>query len=65
MSATLGLDVLSLRVAGIELLDDGIDAVDENLRLATPDKHALDHLVEAGKPICRRQDRLVVVVVGC
>lgn len=49
----------------LEPFNDGVNAVDENLLTAAPNEDTLDDLVDARKPVCRREQELVVAVVFC
>ena len=48
-------DVFRARKAVLEFLSDGINAVDQNLVLSTPDDESFDDFVEVREPVFRCQ----------
>ena len=57
--------VLRAREAVLQFLSHGINAVDQDILLSTPDDDPSDDFVEVREPVFRCQQRLCVVVVRC
>lgn len=48
-------DILRVWMTRLEPFNDGVNAVDENLLTSAPNEDTFDDLVDAGKPVCRRE----------
>jgi hypothetical protein len=57
--------VVRVRTADLKSLGDGIDTIDQDLLLSTPNEDSFDKLVKAREPMFWCEQKLVVIVERC
>ena len=65
MCAPLRPYVVRVRTADLKSLGDGVDTIDQDLLLSTPNEDSFDQIAKAREPMFWREQRLVVIVERC